>query len=69
MDEEKLNLSVRRFLKNVGITSQRTLEDKVRKLIATNTIQKSKVIKVTAKVSSEELEVDETIVGEIEIDI
>ena len=69
MDEEKLNLSVRRFLKNVGITSQRTLEDKVRKLIATNKIQKSKVIKVTAKVSSEELEVDETIVGEIEIDI
>ena len=30
MNEEKLNLSVRKFLKNVGITSQRKIEDKVR---------------------------------------
>ncbi|MDT8409166.1 MAG: DUF6494 family protein [Wenzhouxiangellaceae bacterium] len=30
MDEEKLNLSVRKFLKQVGVTSQRELEKAVR---------------------------------------
>ena len=30
MNEEKLNISVRKFLKNVGITSQRKIEEKVR---------------------------------------
>ena len=28
MDEEKLNISIRKFLKNVGITSQRNIENK-----------------------------------------
>lgn len=31
MDEEKLNLSVRKFLKHVGVTSQREIELAVRK--------------------------------------
>jgi hypothetical protein len=30
MDEEKLNLSLRKFLKQVGVTSQRELEKAVR---------------------------------------
>jgi hypothetical protein len=30
MDEEKLNISVRRFLKQVGVTSQREIERIVR---------------------------------------
>ncbi len=30
MDEEKLNLSVRKFLKHVGVTSQREIEMAVR---------------------------------------
>ena len=30
MNEEKLNISIRKFLKNVGITSQRKIEDKIR---------------------------------------
>jgi hypothetical protein len=30
MDEEKLNLSVRKFLKHVGVTSQREIEKAVR---------------------------------------
>ena len=31
--KKKLNLSVRKFLKNVGITSQRKIEEKVREKI------------------------------------
>jgi len=30
MNEEKLNISIRKFLKNVGITSQRKIEEKIR---------------------------------------
>ena len=30
MDDEKINISVRKFLKNVGITSQRKIEEKIR---------------------------------------
>ena len=29
MNEEKLNISIRKFLKNVGITSQRKIEEKI----------------------------------------
>ncbi|MBV8684064.1 MAG: hypothetical protein JO111_14405 [Caulobacteraceae bacterium] len=31
MDEERLNMEIRKFLKNVGITSQREIETAVRK--------------------------------------
>ena len=38
MDEEKLNISTRKFLKKVGISSQRNIEEKVReKLKSGNT--------------------------------
>ena len=42
MNEEKLNLSVRKFLKNVGITSQRKIEEKVREKIKSSNISNSK---------------------------
>ena len=41
MNEEKLNLSVRKFLKNVGITSQKNW-DKVREKIKSSSISSSK---------------------------
>ena len=33
MNEDKLNISVRKFLKNVGITSQRSIENAVRESV------------------------------------
>ena len=42
MNEEKLNISLRKFLKNVGITSQRKIEDKVRENVETSKITTSK---------------------------
>ena len=33
MNEEKLNISIRKFLKNVGITSQRKIEEKIRGIV------------------------------------
>lgn len=68
MDEEKLNISIRKFLKNVGITSQRKIEEKARLVNEQNEITKSKKIKITAKIVSDELNLSESIDGEIEID-
>jgi Family of unknown function (DUF6494) len=38
MDEEALNLSIRKFLKMVGVSSQREIEQAVAKAVATRTI-------------------------------
>jgi len=69
MDEEKLNLSIRKFLKGVGINSQRIIENKVRNLVNENQIDKSLRAKVTVKVVSLDLDINEDINGEIEIEI
>ncbi len=69
MNEEKLNLSVRKFLKNVGITSQRKIEEKVREEIKSSNISNSKKIIISAQLFSEELNLNEKIEGEIEIEI
>ena len=69
MNEEKLNLSVRKFLKNVGITSQRKIEEKGREKIKSSNISNSKKIIISAQLFSEELNLNEKIEGEIEIEI
>jgi hypothetical protein len=65
MNEEKLNISIRKFLKNVGITSQRKIEEKIRR----NSPNLSKKIKISANLVSEELDLNEKIEGEIDIEI
>ncbi len=69
MNEEKLNISLRKFLKNVGITSQRKIEDKVRECVKSSKISSSKKIKISAHLFSEELNLEEKIEGEIDIEI
>ena len=65
MNEEKLNISIRKFLKNVGITSQRKIEEKIRQ----NNPNLTKKIKISANLISEELDLNEKIEGEIDIEI
>ena len=65
MNEEKLNISIRKFLKNVGITSQRKIEEKIR----VNSPNLSKKIKISENLVSEELDLNEKIEGEIDIEI
>ena len=69
MNEEKLNISVRKFLKNVGVTSQRKIEDRARLAVSSSKLSESKTIKISAKLLSEELDLNEIIEGEIEIEI
>ena len=63
MNEEKLNISIRKFLKNVGITSQRKIEEKIRENIPNS----SKKIKISVNLESDELDLNEKIEGEIDI--
>jgi len=65
MNEEKLNISIRKFLKNVGITSQRKIEEKIRE----SNPNSSKKIKISVNLESDELDLNEKIEGEIDIEI
>tara|TARA_B100001559_G_scaffold314001_1_gene313810 strand:+ start:683 stop:880 length:198 start_codon:yes stop_codon:yes gene_type:complete len=65
MNDEKLNISIRKFLKNVGITSQRKIEEKIRD----SNPNSSKKIKISANLVSDELDLNEKIEGEIDIEI
>ena len=67
MNDEKLNMSVRKFLKNVGITSQRNIEEKVKTIVNAGEAVNLKKIKIKAIISSDEINLNETIEGEIEI--
>jgi len=69
MDEEKLNISLRKFLKKVGINSQRIIEDKVRHAVNSSKVSSSKNIKITAKIVAEDIDLSESIEGEIEVKI
>jgi len=60
MDEDTLNMSVRKFLKKVGVTSQREIEDAVRQAVADGRIDASSPLqaKMTLNVSGVDLNVD-----------
>ena len=62
MDEDVFNMQVRKFLKNVGITSQREIETAVRDAIASGKLKGDESIgaKVTLKIDSLGLETDVT---------
>jgi hypothetical protein len=60
MDEETFNLSIRKFLKMVGVSSQREIEQAVAKAIAARTISgtESFPAKVTLEVAGLQLKVN-----------
>lgn len=69
MDEEKLNISTRKLLKNVGINSQRIIENSIRNSINDGIINDSKKIKVSVTLEISELNIKEIIDGDIEVEL
>ena len=67
MDEEVINLSVRKFLKQVGVASQREIEKAIRDAVANGDIDQDSICKVsmqlTVDVSDKPLIID----GEIHL--
>jgi len=62
MDDDKFNMSMRKFLKQVGVNSQQKIEDAVRASGKT-----SGKVKVTAVIQADGIGLDHTVTGEIDL--
>ena len=63
MDEDRLNISIRKFLKNVGVTSQRKIEEVSRELG-----QEGKgSLKVRMVLTAEDTDLEHIVEGEIDL--
>lgn len=69
MNEEKLNLSTRKFLKNVGVNSQRIIENNIRKAVDSNHINSSRNVNVSILLKIDDLNIEEEITGNIDVEI
>ena len=65
MDEEAFNLSVRRFLKKLGVTSQREIELGVREQLDAGKLSGDETLEARAVVTVDGLEREIVITGEI----
>tara|TARA_B100000029_G_C17060852_1_gene773073 strand:+ start:44 stop:262 length:219 start_codon:yes stop_codon:yes gene_type:complete len=64
IDHEKFNISMRKFLKKVGVTSQQKIEESVRLALEKDLVSRSEV-KVKVSLEIEELGLNHQIDGEI----
>jgi hypothetical protein len=67
MDEEAFNLSLRRFLKKLGVTSQREIDLGVRELLAEGKLSGNETLEARAVVTVEGLEREIVVTGEISL--
>ncbi len=65
MDEEKLNIDIRKFLKKVGITSQREIEKAVRNAIDSGKLTGTETLNARVRLEVDGLGLDLTVDGEI----
>ena len=68
MNEEKFNIEVRKFLKKVGINSQREIEQAVRAAIASGALTGDESLTVTATLEIGDLSLSERIDGRINLE-
>ena len=61
MDEDNLNIEIRKFLKQVGISSQREIENYIRKKFTEGRIKIGESIKVSMNLSTEDGELSHSI--------
>lgn len=67
MDEDAFNMSVRKFLKKVGVTSQREIEQAVRDAVNAGKIDSSANLTATVRLTVDGVDLDETITGKIDL--
>ena len=61
MDEDNLNIEIRKFLKKVGISSQREIENYIRKKLTEGNIKEGDSIEVSMNLSSGDGELSHSI--------
>ena len=67
MDEDVFNMEVRRFLKQLGVTSQREIEKAVRAAIADGRLSAADKVTVKATVTIEGLPLDHVVEAELSL--
>ena len=65
MNEEAFNMSIRKFLKTVGVTAQREIELAVRKALAEGKLNGNESLKAEARITLAGAALDVAIEGEI----
>jgi organic hydroperoxide reductase OsmC/OhrA len=68
MNEDAFNMSVRHFLKKVGITSQREIEKAVREAIADGRISDGGKLTAVVRLEVDGVDLEHTIEGVIELE-
>ncbi len=65
MDEERLNIDIRKFLKKVGITSQREIEKAVRNAIDSGKLAGTETLNARVRLEVDGIDLDLTVDGDI----
>jgi len=68
MNEDVLNTSVRKFLKTVGVTSQREIEKAVRDAVASGKLKGNEVLPAKVTLTVGGINLSHTIDGAIELE-
>ena len=68
MDEDVFNMQIRKFLKNVGITSQREIELAVRAALEDGTLQGNETLKTRVTLSIGDIGLAKEIDGKIALE-
>ena len=68
MNEEVLNMSVRKFLKKVGVTSQREIEEAVRAGIASGRLKGNEALPAKVALTVADVDLSVQIEGAIELE-
>lgn len=67
MDEDKFNIAVRKFLKEVGVTSQREIETAVREAVKARRLQGNEKLPARMTLEIGALSLTHVVDGEIEL--
>ncbi len=67
MDEDNLNIEIRKFLKKVGITSQREIENYVRKKFSEGNLKKGQSLEIKMELSSNDGDLSHIIKDKLDI--
>ena len=67
MNEEVFNIQLRKFLKKVGIQSQREIEQAVRDGIASGALQGNETLNATVRLQLGKMDLDVTIEDDIKL--
>ncbi|HYD31903.1 MAG TPA: DUF6494 family protein [Azospirillaceae bacterium] len=68
MNEDTFNMEVRKFLKQLGVTSQRAMEAAVRAAVASGRLKGDEVLKARAVVTLDGLELRHEVTADIPLE-